>query len=58
MLGIGLHAYGFMDQAFVWLMAFIGLNIVVIGLACLHSNLWRSLASEKAEKKLTPQPGT
>jgi ABC-type transport system involved in cytochrome c biogenesis permease subunit len=30
MLGVGLHSYGFMDQAFVWLMAFVATQVVLI----------------------------
>jgi len=33
MLGVGLHAYGFMDKAFLPLMAFIGIQLAVIILA-------------------------
>lgn len=33
MLGVGLHSYGFMDKAFVPLMAFIGSQVAIIGLA-------------------------
>ncbi len=33
MLGVGLHSYGFMDKAFVPLMAFIGSQIAIIALA-------------------------
>ena len=35
MLGVGLHSYGFMDKAFVPLMAFIGSQLAIIGLAYL-----------------------
>jgi cytochrome c-type biogenesis protein CcsB len=42
MLGIGLHSYGFMDAAFHWLIAFIGSQIVLIGLGLLPRNYWRS----------------
>jgi ABC-type transport system involved in cytochrome c biogenesis permease subunit len=33
MLGIGLHSYGFMDKAFVWLMVFVASQLLIIGLA-------------------------
>ncbi|HWI60066.1 MAG TPA: cytochrome c biogenesis protein CcsA, partial [Bacillota bacterium] len=42
MLGIGLHAYGFMDAAFHWLMIFIVSQVAVIGLGLLPLQLWRS----------------
>lgn len=32
MLGIGLHSYGFMDKAFVWLLAFSASQLALIGL--------------------------
>ncbi len=35
MLGVGLHSYGFMDKAFVPLMAFIGSQVAIIALAYL-----------------------
>ena len=35
MLGVGLHSYGFMDKAFVPLMAFIGSQVAIIGIAYL-----------------------
>lgn len=35
MLGIGLHSYGFMDKAFVWLTLFIVSQLAVMGAAYL-----------------------
>jgi len=35
MLGVGLHSYGFMDKAFVWLSAFIASQLILIGLCLL-----------------------
>jgi len=42
MLGVGLHSYGFMDQAFVWLMIFVASQLAFIGLALLPDRLWAS----------------
>jgi ABC-type transport system involved in cytochrome c biogenesis permease subunit len=42
MLGVGLHSYGFMDQAFKWLMLFVGSQMIFIGLALLPIRYWRS----------------
>ena len=42
MLGIGLHSYGFMDQAFLWLMLFVGSQLLLVALGMLPPNLWRS----------------
>ena len=42
MLGIGLHAYGFMDKAFSYLAAFVAVNMVVILLAAIPRRFWKS----------------
>jgi ABC-type transport system involved in cytochrome c biogenesis permease subunit len=42
MLGIGLHAYGFMSAAFNWLMFFVGSQLLLIALAMLPIRFWRS----------------
>ncbi len=42
MLGVGLHSYGFMDAAFWWLVAFVASQLVIIGLANLPLEKWRS----------------
>jgi cytochrome c-type biogenesis protein CcsB len=42
MLGVGLHSYGFMDQAFWWLIAFDVSQVLLIVLAVLPTNLWKS----------------
>ena len=39
MLGVGLHAYGFMDKAFLPLMMFIGSQVAIIGIAYLPALL-------------------
>jgi ABC-type transport system involved in cytochrome c biogenesis permease subunit len=48
MLGVGLHSYGFMDQALIALCAWWGFNLAVIGLGCLPPALWRSRAAVEA----------
>ena len=45
MLNIGLHSYGFMDAAFVWLLIFVGSQVAIIGLGLLPLNLWRSFGT-------------
>ncbi len=45
MLGVGLHSYGFMEGAAFWVLAFIGLNLVMIGACLMPSFLWRDDAS-------------
>ena len=42
MLGVGLHSYGFTQSAFNWLITFVASQIVIIGLAALPLNKWRS----------------
>jgi ABC-type transport system involved in cytochrome c biogenesis permease subunit len=42
MLEIGLHSYGFMASAFIWLMAFVGSQILLVGLGLLPRQYWRS----------------
>ena len=41
MLGVGLHSYGFMDQAFGTLMTFIASQLAVIALGMLPLKYWR-----------------
>jgi ABC-type transport system involved in cytochrome c biogenesis permease subunit len=40
MLGIGLHSYGFMDKAFMWLSAFCALQLVFMALGALPPRFW------------------
>lgn len=42
MLGIGLHSYGFMDAAFMWLMLFVGSQLLLIAIGSLPLSIWRS----------------
>ena len=42
MLGVGLHSYGFMDEAFVALVAFVISQLAVIGVAYIPPEKWRS----------------
>jgi ABC-type transport system involved in cytochrome c biogenesis permease subunit len=42
MLGVGLHSYGFMDKAFVWLSIFIGSQLVLTGVCLLPGRFWTS----------------
>jgi ABC-type transport system involved in cytochrome c biogenesis permease subunit len=55
MLGVGLHSYGFMDQAFQWLMAFIASQLVLMTLCMLPDGYWLSFkARAKLVKKAAP----
>jgi ABC-type transport system involved in cytochrome c biogenesis permease subunit len=44
MLGVGLHSYGFMDKAFPWLVGFIVSQLVLILLAQMPLDKWKSFA--------------
>ncbi len=46
MLGVGLHSYGFMDQAFYWLLAFWGSQALFILLGNLDQRFWRSRGAD------------
>jgi ABC-type transport system involved in cytochrome c biogenesis permease subunit len=46
MLGAGLHAYGFIDSAVFWLLAFVVSQLVFIGLGLIPTEYWRSFAKE------------
>ena len=49
MLGIGLHAYGFMNGAFVWLGIFILSQLIIIGMGMLPPEYWRSRRTANAK---------
>ncbi len=42
MLGIGLHAYGFMESAVFWLLLFVFTQLLIMALALLPARAWRS----------------
>jgi len=46
-LGVGLHAYGFMDSAVFWILFFCATQLVVIGLGVLPLKWWRSFSEPK-----------
>jgi ABC-type transport system involved in cytochrome c biogenesis permease subunit len=54
MLGVGLHAYGFMDKAFQWLMAFIISQVVLIVLALLPDRYWMSFRGRAQVRRKAP----
>jgi hypothetical protein len=43
MLGVGLHSYGFMDQAFGPLLAFVASQLVIMGIGLLPLKYWRGM---------------
>ncbi|MDP3542669.1 MAG: cytochrome c biogenesis protein CcsA [Elusimicrobiota bacterium] len=44
MLGIGLHSYGFMDKAFLWLSAFCALQLALMLLGAMPPRFWTERA--------------
>jgi len=56
MLGVGLHSYGFMDQAFGTLMAFIAGQLVIMGLGLIPQRYWRGIRTRAA--KVPGKPAT
>src|SRR5204863_127843 len=56
MLGIGLHSYGFMDEAFYWLRLFVISQLAIIGLALIPLPYWKSFRSSKPPGPPTVPP--
>ena len=56
MLGVGLHSYGFMDQGFGNLTAFIASQLVVMGLGLIPQRYWRGIRTRAA--KIPAKPAT
>jgi len=48
MLGVGLHSYGFMDQAFGPLLAFIVSQLAIGALGMLPEKYWRGIQARKS----------
>ena len=53
MLGVGLHSYGFMDEAFLWLAGFCGSQLVFICLALIPLKYWQSFRESGRSKPPT-----
>jgi ABC-type transport system involved in cytochrome c biogenesis permease subunit len=49
MLGVGLHSYGFMDQAFGTLMTFIASQLAVMALGMLPLKYWRGIQARERQ---------
>ncbi|MFO0864939.1 MAG: cytochrome c biogenesis protein CcsA [Gemmataceae bacterium] len=54
LLGIGLHAYGFMAGAFYGLLAFCGLNLVIMAIGLIPQRNWASFRREYPSR--LPEP--
>jgi hypothetical protein len=58
MLGIGLHSYGFMGAAFMALLAWVGVNVLLIGIGMLPQRYWGSFRAKVKEPAGAPaMPG-
>jgi ABC-type transport system involved in cytochrome c biogenesis permease subunit len=56
MLGIGLHSYGFMDQAFGVLLGFIISQLAIIGAGLLPQKFWRGIRTREGLTVAAPTP--
>ncbi len=56
MLGVGLHSYGFMESAFIWLMVFIATQLALIGLGLLPDQYWASFRARTPATGSAPLP--
>jgi hypothetical protein len=54
MLGVGLHSYGFMDQAFGVLLAFIASQFAIMGLGLIPQRYWRGIRARTANVPAEP----
>ncbi len=57
MLGIGLHSYGFMDEAFKWLIIFIASQVLIILAGLIPLNKWASFKETPKRPKLSQPAG-
>jgi hypothetical protein len=51
MLGVGLHSYGFMDSALMWLLIFVASQLLLIGLGLIPTKYWASFQGEGMQAK-------
>ena len=54
MLGVGLHSYGFMQKAFPWLLGFMISQLVLITIASLPLEHWRSFSGVNSQDRQLP----
>jgi ABC-type transport system involved in cytochrome c biogenesis permease subunit len=54
MLGVGLHSYGFMEKAFVWLVLFDTSQVLLILVAMMPLRYWASFRNAEAPKEVAP----
>jgi ABC-type transport system involved in cytochrome c biogenesis permease subunit len=58
MLGVGLHSYGFMDQAFIALTAFIASQLVLMVVALLPERFWTAAGWRRTPTDAAAAAGT
>ncbi len=59
LLGVGLHAYGFLNGAVFWLVTWVTLNLLVIAIGTLPLRMWASFAiAPKVQDVPPPTTGT
>jgi ABC-type transport system involved in cytochrome c biogenesis permease subunit len=51
MLGVGLHSYGFMEKAFPWLIGFMISQLVLMCVAAMPLERWRSFSSARTSSR-------
>jgi hypothetical protein len=56
MLVVGLHSYGFMDQAFGMLLAFIISQFAIIGVGVVPQKYWRAIQAREKPSDLIATP--
>jgi hypothetical protein len=56
MLGIGLHSYGFMDEAFKPLVIFGSSQLLIMALACIPQRYWASFSQQTGSQGNPPSP--
>ncbi len=57
MLGVGLHSYGFMQKAFPWLVGFIVSQLILMAVAAMPLERWRSFRASADARRRKDQPG-
>jgi ABC-type transport system involved in cytochrome c biogenesis permease subunit len=57
MLGVGLHSYGFMQKAFPWLLGFMISQLVLMTIASMPLEIWRSFAGQIEPQDRQPGGG-
>ncbi len=57
MLGVGLHAYGWIDSALFWMAVFVTSQLGLIGLGCVPLRYWRSMQPQGSGTTPAASPG-